>query len=204
MSDSLWPNASLLCPPLSPRVCFNSCLLSRWYYLTILSSATPSPFAFNLSRHQGLFQWVGSTIRWPEYWSFSFSISPSSRYTGLLSFRINWFDTLAFQGTLKSLLQRHNSEASVLRCWFFFMVQLSHMYIITGKTIDNWLIWTFVGKVMSLVFNTLSRFVIAFLPESKHLLISWLQSSILVLPFPSLTLGWQRSFLRVTGRQDRA
>ena len=158
MSDSLWPNASLLCPLLSPRVCFNSCLLSRWYYLTILSSATPSPFAFNLSRHQGLFQWVGSTIRWPKYWSFSFSISPSSRYTGLLSFRINWFDTLAFQGTLKSLLQRHNSEASVLRCWFFFMVQLSHMYTTTGKTIAL-TIPTFVSKVMSLLFNTLFRFV---------------------------------------------
>ena len=160
MSDSLWPNASLLCPPLSPRVCFNSCLLSRWYYLTILSSATPSPFAFNLSRHQGLFQWVGSTIRWPKYWSFSFSISPSKDYSGLISFKIDWFDLPSSQETLKSLLQHYSLKASFLQCSDFFMAQLSHLYMNTGKNIDL-TIWTFVSKVMCLLFNTLSRFILA-------------------------------------------
>ena len=105
-------------------------------------------------------------IRWPKYWSFSFSISPSSEYSGLTSFRIDWFDLLVVQGTLKSLLQ-HNLKASILWHWTFFMVQLSHPYMTSGKTIAL-TIWTFVGKVMSLLFNTLSRFVIAFLPRSKH------------------------------------
>ena len=114
-------------------------------------------------------------IRWPEYWSFSFSISPSNEYSGLISFRIDWLDLLAVQGTLKSLLQHHRSKASILQCSAFFMVQLSHLYMTTGKTIAL-TIQTFVGKVMSLLFNILSRFVIAFLPRSKHLLISWLQS----------------------------
>jgi len=110
-------------------------------------------------------------IRWPKYWSFSFSISPSNEYSGLISFRIDWLDLLAVQGTLKSLLQHHSSKASVLQCSAFFMVQLSHPYMTTGKTR-----WTFVGKVMSLLFNMLSRLVIAFLPRSKRFLISWLQS----------------------------
>ena len=111
-------------------------------------------------------------IRWPKYWSFS--ISPSNEYSGLISFRIDWFD-LAVQGTLKSLLQHHSSKASVLRCSAFFMVQLSHPYLTPGKTVAL-TIRTFVNKVMSLLFSTLSRFVIAFLPRSKRLLISWLQS----------------------------
>ena len=95
----------------------------------------PFPFAFSLSPHEGLFQWIGSSIRWSKYWSFSFSISPSSEYSGLISFRIDWFDLLAVQGILKSPLQHHNSKASVLRCSAFFMVQLSYPYMTTGKTI---------------------------------------------------------------------
>ena len=112
-------------------------------------------------------------IRWPKYWSFSFSISPSNEYLGLISFQTDWLGLSAVRGTLKSLLQHHNSKALILQCSAFFMVQLSHPYITTGKTIALTL-WTFVGKVMSLLFNTLSRFVIAFLPRSKCLLISWL------------------------------
>ena len=114
-------------------------------------------------------------IRWPKYWSFSFSISPSSEHSGLISFRMDWLDLLAAQGTLKSLLQNHSSKASILRRSAFFMVQLSHPYMTTGKAITLTR-WIFVGKVMSLLFNILSRFVITFLPRSKHLLISWLQS----------------------------
>ena len=114
-------------------------------------------------------------IRWPKYWSFSFSISPFNDYSGLISFRINWRDLFAIQGTLKSLLQHHILKESILQQLAFFMVQLSHLYMTTGKTIAL-TVWTFVGKVMSLLFNTLSRFVIAFLPRSKHLFISCLQS----------------------------
>ena len=114
-------------------------------------------------------------IRWPKYWNFSFSISPSNKNSGLISFRMDWFDLLAVQGTLKSLLQHHNSKTSILWHSAFFMVQLSHPYMTTGKTI-NLTRWTFVDKVMSLLFNMLSRLVMAFLPRSKHLLISWLQS----------------------------
>ena len=114
-------------------------------------------------------------IRWPKYWSFSFSISPSNEYSGLISFRMEWLDLLAVQGTLKSLLQHHSSKASVLQCSAFFIVQLSHPYMTTGKTIA-WTKWTLFGKVMSLLFKMLPRFVIAFLLKSKQLLISWLQS----------------------------
>ena len=113
-------------------------------------------------------------IKWPKYWSFSFSISPSNEYPGLISFRINWFDFLAVQGTLKSVLQHHNSKASILWWSAFFIVQLSHPHMTTGKTIALTRP-TFVSKVMSLLFNMLSRLVIAFLPRSKCLLISWLQ-----------------------------
>ena len=114
-------------------------------------------------------------MRWPRYCSFSFSINPSREHPGLISFRMDKLDLLAVQGTLKSLLQHHSSEASILWCPAFFTVQLSHPYIITGKTIALTR-WTFVGKVMSLFVNTLSRLVITFLPRSKCLLISWLQS----------------------------
>ena len=114
-------------------------------------------------------------IRWPRDWSFSFSISPSNEYSEWIFFRIDWSDLLAVQGTLKSLLQHHNSKASLFWHSVFFMVQLSHLYMNTGKTIPL-TIQTFVGKVMSLLFNMLSRFVIAFLSRNKRLLISWLQS----------------------------
>ena len=113
-------------------------------------------------------------MRWPKYWSFSFSISPSNEHPGLISFRMDWLDLLAIQGTLNSLLQHHSSKASIFWCSAFFTVQLSHPYMTTGKTIALTR-WTFVGKVMSLLFNMLSRLVIAFLPRSKRLLISWLQ-----------------------------
>ena len=114
-------------------------------------------------------------IRWPKYWSFSFSISPSNEYSGLIFFRIDCFYLLAVQGTLRSLLQHHSSKASILRCSAFFIVQFPHPYMTTGKTIALTR-WTFVGKVMSLLLNMLSRLVITFLPRSKRLLISWLQS----------------------------
>ena len=114
-------------------------------------------------------------IRWPRYWSFSFSISPSNEYSGLIYFRMDWLDLLEVQGTLKSLLQHHSSKASILHCSAFFIVQLSHPYMSTGKTIALTR-RTFTGKVMSLLLNMLSRLVIAFLPRSKHLFISWLQS----------------------------
>ena len=114
-------------------------------------------------------------MRWPKYWSFSFSISPSNEHPGLISFRMDWLDILAVQGTLKSLLQHHNSKASIFRCSAFFTVQLSHPYMTTGKTIALTR-WSFVGKVMSLLFNMQSKLVITFLPRCRRLLISWLQS----------------------------
>ena len=114
-------------------------------------------------------------IRWPKYWSFTFSINPSNEYSGLISLRMDWLDLLAVQGTLKSLLQHHSSKASILQHSAFFMVQLSQPYMTTGKAIAV-STWTFVGKLMSLLFNMLSMLVITFLPRSKRLLISWLQS----------------------------
>ena len=135
--------------------------------LLLLPSVFPSirVFSSELALH----------IRWPKYWRFSFSTMPSSEYSALISFRIDWFDLLAVQWTLKSLLQPHSSKASILRHSAFFMVQHSHPYTTTGKTIAL-TIQTFVSKVMSLLFNKLSRFVIAFLPRRKRLLISWLES----------------------------
>ena len=114
-------------------------------------------------------------IRWPKYWSFSFSISPSNEHSGLISFRMDWLDLLAVQGTLKSLLQHHSSKASILLQSAFFIVQLSHPYMTTGKTIALTR-WNFAGEIMSLLFNMLSRLVITFLPRSECLLISWLPS----------------------------
>uniref|UniRef100_A0AC11DTP8 Uncharacterized protein n=1 Tax=Ovis aries TaxID=9940 RepID=A0AC11DTP8_SHEEP len=123
-------------------------------------------------------------MRWPKYWSFSFSIIPSKEIPGLISFRMDWLDLLAVQGTLKSLLQHHSSKASILQCSAFFTVQLSHPYMTTGKTIALTR-WTLVGKVISMLFNMLSRLVITFLPRSKRLLISWLQSpSAVILELP--------------------
>ena len=137
------------------------------YPLLLLPSIFPNIRAF--SNESAL------RIRWPKYWSLSFSFSPSNKYSGIISFRIDWFHLFAVQGTLKSLLQHHSSKASVLQRSAFFIVQLSHRYMTTGKTIP-FTRWTFVAKVMSLLFNMLSRLVIAFLPRSKCLLISWLQS----------------------------
>ena len=135
--------------------------------LLLLSSVFPSIRVFSNE--------LVLCIRWPKYWSFRFSISPSNEYSGLISFRMDWLDLLAVQGTLKSLLQHHSLKASVLRHSAFFIVQLSHPYMTTGKTIALTR-RTFVGKVMTLVFNMLSRLVITFLPRIKCLLISWLQS----------------------------
>ena len=137
--------------------------------------SSPSPPALNLSQHQGLLNESALRIRWPKYWSFSFKISPFNEHPGLISFRTDWLDLLAVQGTLKSLLQHHSSKASILQCSTFFIVQLSRLYMTTGKTIALTR-WTFVDKVTSLLFNMLSRLVITFLPRSMHLLISWLQS----------------------------
>ena len=142
--------------------------------------SSPSP-ALNLSQHQGLFQSV-LRIRWPKHLNFSFSISPSNEHPGLTSFRMDWLDLLAV-GTLKSLLQHHSSKASILVRSAFFMVQLSHPYVTTGKTIALTR-RTFVGNVMSQFLNMLSRLVITFLPRSKHLLISWLQSPSVVILEP--------------------
>ena len=137
--------------------------------------SSPSPPALNLSQHQGLFKWVSSLHQVPKYWSFSVNISPSNEHPGLISFGIDRLDLLAVQGTLKSLLQHHSSKEPILRHSVFVMVQLSHPYMTTGKTIALTR-QTFVDKVMSLLFNMLSRLVITFLPRSKRLLISWLQS----------------------------
>ena len=140
-------------------------------------------------------------IRWPKYWSFSFSISPSNEYSGLISFRTDWFPLLAVQGILKSLLQHHSSKASIL--WFsaFFTVQCSHPYMTTGKT-GALTRQTFVSKVMSLVFNTLSRLVIAFLPRSKCLLISWLQLPSAVILEPKESIHFKIIHVKVSIAKD--
>ena len=146
--------------------------LILWHPLLLMPSVLPriGVFSTELVLH----------IRWPKYWSFSFSISPSNEYSGLISFRTDWIDLPAVQKTLKSLLQHHSSKAWILQRSVFFTVQFSHPYMTTGKTIAL-IIRTFVGRVMSLLFNMLSRFVLAFLPRSNHLLISWLQSPFAVI-----------------------
>ena len=171
MSDSLWPqeleNARPPCPlPMSIETVMPSNHLILCHPLLHLPSIFPS---MRVSSNESALP-----IRWPKYWSFSFNISPSNEHPGWISFRMDWLDLLAVQGTLKSLLQHHSSKASILWC-SAFIVQLSHPYMTTGKTIALTR-WTFVGKVMSLLFNMLSRLVIPFLPRSKRLLISWLQS----------------------------
>ena len=128
--------------------------------------SSPSPPALSLSQNQGLSNESVLHIRWPSYWSFSFSISPSNEHPGLISFRTDWLDLLAVQGTFKSLLQHHSSNASILQCSAVFRVQFSHPYITTGKTIALTR-WTFAGKIMSLLFNMLSRLVITFLPRAN-------------------------------------
>ena len=171
MSNSLRPHESQHarppCPSPTPGIYPNPCPLSWWCHPTISSSVIT--FSSCLSNESALHMW------WPKYWSFSFSISPSSEHPGLISFRMDWLDLLAVQVTLKSLLQHHSSKASILRRSAFFTVQLSHPYVTTGKTIALTR-QTFVGKVMSLLLNMLFRLVITFLPRSKHLLISLLQS----------------------------
>ena len=175
MSDSLRPHepqhARPPCPSPTPKVYSNSCPLSQWCHPTISSSVIPFSSCLQSFPASGSFQMSPTPhIRWPKYWSFSFSVSPSNEYSGLISFRMDRLNLLAVPGTLKSLLQHHSSKASA-----FFIVQVSHPYMTTGKTIALTR-WTFVGKVMSLVFNMLSRLVITFLPRSKCLLLSWLQS----------------------------
>ena len=159
-TPGVYPNPYPLC-----RCCHPS--ISSSVPLLLLPSIFPSIRVF--SNESAL------RIRWPKYWSFSFNISPSNEHSGLISFRMDWLDLLAVQGTLKSLLNYHSSKASILRHSAFFTVQLSHPYMTTGKTIALTR-WTFVGRVMSLLFNMMSRLVKTFLPRSKHLLISWLQS----------------------------
>ena len=165
---------------------------------------TPSPLALNLPQFLGLFQRVTSLHQMVKIWSFNFSISPSNEYSGLISFRIDWFDLLAVEGTLKSLLQHHSSKASVLQCSAFFMVQLSHMYMTTGKAI-SFTIQTFVGKVMYLLFHILSWFVIAFLlGRGRNSQLPFLGNSD---PYPSLqrrqwhpsTLAWKIPWMEEPG-----
>ena len=176
---TLWPDgpqhARLPCPSPTPRACSNSCPLRWWchpsnhlilcHLLLLLPSIFPSIRVFSNE--------LVLCIRWPRYWSFSFNISPSNEHPGLISFMMDWLDLLAVQGTLKSLLQHHSSKASILRHSAFFIVQLSHPYMTTEKTIALSR-RTFVDKVMSLLFNMLSTLVITFLPRSQRLLISWL------------------------------
>ena len=178
MSDSLRPHetqdARPPCPSPTPRVHPNPCPLSRWCHPAISTSVVPfsscpQSFPASFSNESPL------RIRWPKYWSLSFNISPSNEHLGLISLRMDWLDLLAVLGTLKSLLQHHSSKASNLLHSAFFIVQLAHPYMATGKTIALTR-HNFVGKVTSLLLNILSRLVITFLPRRKHLLISWLQS----------------------------
>ena len=172
VSDSLRPHglkhARLLCPSPSTGACSNSCPSHRWCHSTISSSVVHFSSCLQFFLASGSFpvtEWV-LHVRWPKNWSFSFSISPSNEYSGMISFRMDSLDLLAVQGTLKSLLQHHSSKASNLWHSTFFMVQVSHPYMTNGKTIALTK-WIFVRKVMSLLFNILSRLVIAFLPRSK-------------------------------------
>ena len=164
------------CPSPTAGVYPNPCPLSWWCHRTISSSVPPLFLLPSIFPSIRVFSNESALrIRWPKYWSFSFNISPSNEYPGLISFRMDWLNLLAVQGTLKSLLQHHSSKASILQCSAFFRVHLSHPYMTTGKTIALTR-QTFVDKVMSLLFNILSRLVITFLPRNKCLLISWLQS----------------------------
>ena len=164
------PHTRPPCPSPSPRACSDSCPLSQWCHLTISSSVLAFSSCLQSFPASGSFPKSQFFIMWPKYWSFNFRLSPSNEYSGLISFRMDWLDLLAVQGTLKSLLQHHSSKASILQRSAFFMVQLSHPYMTTGKTIAL-IRWTFVGKVMSLLFNMLSRLFITFLPRSRCLLI---------------------------------
>ena len=153
MSDSLQPHglqhARLPCPSLSPRICSNSCPLSGWCHQPSHTLSSPSP-AFNLSQHQVFSNELALHIRWPKYWSFSFSISPSNEYLGVISFRNDWLDLLAVQGILKGLLQHYSSKVSIFWCLAFFIAQLSHLCMTIEKTIALTL-YELIGKVMSLL-----------------------------------------------------
>ena len=179
VSDSLWPHESQHARPPCPSPTPEFTQTHIHHVSDAIQPShplwSPSPPAPNPSQHQSLFQWVNSSMRWPKYWSFSFSIIPSKEIPGLISFRMDWLDLLAVQGTLKSLFQHHSSKASILWRSAFCIVQLSHPYMTTEKNIAL-TTRIFVGKVMSLLLNMLSRLVITFLPRSKRLLISWLQS----------------------------
>ena len=168
-------HARLPCPSPTSRACSNSCPSSCDAIQPSHPLLSTSPPAFNLSQHQCLFQGVSSLHQVAKVFVLPFSISSSNEYSGLISFRMDWLDLLEVQGTFKSLLQHHSSKASILRHSAFFTVQLSHSYMTTGKTIAL-IRWTFVGKVISLLVNMLSRLVMTFLPRNKCLLISWLQS----------------------------
>ena len=178
-------HAKLSCPSPSPGVCSYSRPLRQWCHLTISSSVAPfSSYLLLLLCSIRVFSNESTLcMRWPKYWSFSFTICLSNEYSGLISFRIDWFDLLAIQGILRSLLQYCNLKALILWCSAFLMVQLSHLYMTTGKTIAL-TIQTLVVKVISLLFNMLPRFVIAFLPKSKHLLPLWMQSESWYMPNP--------------------
>ena len=193
VSDALRPHelqhARPPCPKPAPGVHPNSCPSSWWCHPAISSyvapfSSCPQSLSASVFSNESTLH-----MRWPKYWSFSFSISPFKEHPGPISFPADWLDLLTVQGTLKSLLQHHSSKASVLQCSAFFTVQLSHPYMTTGKTIAL-TSWTFVGKVMSLLFNMLSRLVITFLPRSKCLLISWLQSRSAVILEPPPNKVW--------------
>ena len=173
VSDSLWPHglqhSRVPCPSSTPGACSNSCPSSWWCHFIFCHPLLLPPSIFPSIR-----VFSNESVlptKWPKDWRFSFSISTSNQYSGLISFKIDWFDLLVVQGTLKSLLQHHSLKALILRHSAFFMVQFSRPYMTTGKTITLTR-WTFVSKVMSLLFNMLSRLVITFLPRSKHLLIS--------------------------------
>ena len=180
LSNSLWPyglqHNRLTCPSLTPRAYSNSCPSSPWCHLTNSSSVNHLFLLHSVfPRIRFFFKKSVLPIRWPRYWSFSFSISPSNEYSGLIFLRIDWLGLLAVEGTLKSHSQHHSSKASILWCSAFFLLKISHPYMTTGRTIAL-TIWTFVGKVMFLLFNMLSSLVIAFIPRSKSLLISCLKS----------------------------
>ena len=179
MSNSLRPHglhhARPPCPSPTPGVHPNSCTLSWWCHPTIPCSVVPFSFCHKLPQNQCLFQWVSSPHQEAKVLEFQLHISLSNEYSGLISFRMDWLGFLAAQGTLKSLLQHHSLKASILQCLAFFIVQLSHSYMTNGNTIALTR-QTFVGKVISLLFTMLSSLVITFLPRSKHLFISWVQS----------------------------
>ena len=187
VSDSLWPHEPQHTrPPCPSQLPESTQTHDRWISGAIQSSRlplSPSPPALNHSQPHGLFKWVSSLYQVAKILEFSFNISPSNEHPGLVSFRMDWLDLLAVQGTLKSLLQHHRSKESILRCSAFFIVQLSYPYMTPGKTITLTR-WTFAEKVMSLLFHMLSRLVITFFSRSKHLLISWLQSSSAVILEP--------------------